>query len=185
MVQLIQGINLYLVGIMGAGKSTVGRILARELGYRFFDTDNLIAQIAGKSITEIFAEAGEDGFRELETKVLSQLCAYKNLVVATGGGMVLRRENWSYLHHGIVVWLDVPLDVLQTRLQGDATRPLLQDPDPWGKLRSLLDQRLHLYAQADVKIKVTAEATPQHLAQEVLMAIPQVLKRGPEDEERG
>lgn len=176
MVQLIQGINLYIVGMMGAGKSTVGRLLAPQLGYKFFDTDDLVAQVADKSIPEIFAEVGEAGFRELETQVLAQLCSYKNLVVATGGGMVLRRENWSYLHHGIVVWLDVPLALLQARLQGDGTRPLLQDPDPWGKLRSLLDQRLHLYAQADVKIEITTAATPEQIAQQVLTAIPQILK---------
>ncbi|NER06556.1 MAG: shikimate kinase, partial [Okeania sp. SIO3C4] len=110
--KLLQGVNLYLVGMMGAGKTTVGELLAKDLGYRFLDMDSLISQVAGKSINEIFADRGEAGFRQLETNVLAEVSSYKNLTIATGGGIVINPFNWSYLQHGIVVWLDVPIEVL-------------------------------------------------------------------------
>ncbi len=172
MSKLLKGMNLYLIGMMGAGKSTVGRLLAHQLGYHFFDTDDLIAQLAGQSINEIFATVGEDGFRDLETQVISELCAYKNLVVATGGGLIIRQKNWSYLQHGVVVWLDVAVEELYARLQEDTTRPLLRAPDPLGKLNSLLSDRLKMYAQADVHIKVGKDETPNELAARILKEIP-------------
>lgn len=177
MNDLLKGINLYLVGMMGAGKTTVGRLLAAQLSYGFVDTDNVIQKAAGnKSINQIFAESGELAFRQLESRVLAEVCSYTKLAVATGGGIVLQQENWSYLHHGLVVWLDVPIEQLYTRLATDTTRPLLQDADPIGKLRSLLTQRQPLYAQADLKITVTNEETPEQLATRVLAEIPSVLK---------
>ncbi|BAT55451.1 shikimate kinase [Nostoc sp. NIES-3756] len=177
MSSLLQGVNLYLIGMMGAGKTTVGHILAKQLGYGFVDTDNIIAQAAKKSINEIFAAEGEEGFRQIESDVLAQVCAHTKLTVATGGGIVLRRENWSYLHHGLIVWLDVPVDLLYARLAEDTTRPLLQDPDPQGKLRSLLEARTPLYSQADLRISVKAEETPEQIADKVIQAIPSVLKK--------
>ncbi|GAX35750.1 shikimate kinase [Nodularia sp. NIES-3585] len=176
MSSLLQGVNLYLIGMMGAGKTTVGQLLAKHLGYRFLDTDSVITQSAGKSINQLFAEEGEAAFRQLESDVLAQVCAYTQLTVATGGGIVLRRENWSYLHHGLIVWLDVPVELLFTRLAEDTTRPLLQDADPKGKLRSLLEQRTPLYSQADLKITVKAEETPEEIANRIIEAIPSVLK---------
>jgi shikimate kinase len=173
---LLKGVNLYLIGMMGAGKSTVGRILARELGYRFVDTDALIERVAGMSVSEIFAERGEEGFRELEAQVLGEVAAYKNLAVATGGGIVLRRHNWSYLQHGIVVWLDVPAELLMARLQGDTTRPLLRNPDPKGKLQQLLEERQSLYAQADVRVSVGEGETPQQVAARVIEGVRKVLR---------
>ncbi len=161
---------------MGSGKTTIAQILAPQLEYRYFDTDRLIEQVAGQSIPEIFAESGEAAFRELETKVLSELCAYTHLVVATGGGIILNRQNWSYLQHGVVVWLDVPVEQLYQRLEGDNTRPLLRDPDPMGKLRSLLDQRQSLYKQADVRVIVGPEDTPEQIATAVLGEISKILK---------
>ncbi len=163
--------------MMGSGKTTLAQTLAPQLDYRYFDTDTLIEQVAGQSITEIFSEAGEAAFRELERKVLSELCAYTHLVVATGGGVIVTRQNWSYLQHGVVVWLDVPVEQLYQRLQGDTTRPLLRDPDPMGKLRSLLDQRQSLYAQADVRVVVGPEDTPEQIATRVLEEISKILKR--------
>ncbi|PZV07558.1 MAG: shikimate kinase [Leptolyngbya sp.] len=152
----LNGINLYLIGMMGAGKSRTGAALAQMLGYQFFDTDAVVEVAAGQSIPDIFASQGETAFRQLETEVLAELAAYRRLVVATGGGIVTQQQNWSYLHHGIVVWLDVPTAVLQGRLAGESGRPLLQGQDWETKLTTLLAQRQHLYAQADVRVTVEA-----------------------------
>ncbi|MBD6616897.1 shikimate kinase [Komarekiella sp. 'clone 1'] len=176
MSSLLQGVNLYLIGMMGAGKTTVGRLLAKHLGYGFVDTDDVIIKAAGKSINQLFAQEGEAGFRQLESDVLAQICAYTKLTIATGGGIVLRQENWGYLHHGLIVWLDVPIELLYSRLAEDTTRPLLQDADPKGKLRSLLEQRTPLYSQADLRITVQEEETPEEITKRVLEAIPSVLK---------
>ncbi|KOR38290.1 MULTISPECIES: shikimate kinase [Planktothricoides] len=176
MSNVVKGLNIYLIGMMGAGKSTVGRLIANQLDYHFFDTDGLISQVAGQSINEIFATAGEEGFRDLETQVISELCAYKNLVVATGGGLIIRQKNWSYLQHGVVVWLDVPVEQLYARLQEDTTRPLLRDPDPLGKLKRLLSDRLNMYAQADLHIQVDSHETADELAARILQEIPQAFK---------
>ncbi|MCC5618769.1 shikimate kinase [Nostoc sp. CHAB 5836] len=176
MSSLLQGVNLYLIGMMGVGKTTVGRLLAKELGYGFVDTDNVIAQLTGKSINELFAQEGEAKFRQLESAVLSQVCAFTKLTIATGGGIVLRQENWGYLHHGLIVWLDTPVKIIYSRLTEDTTRPLLQDVDPQGKLRSLLEQRTPLYSQADLRITEREGDTPEDIAKRVLQAIPSVLK---------
>jgi shikimate kinase len=140
---LLKGVNLYLIGMMGVGKTTVGKLLAQEIGYRFVDTDEIIVKAAGKSINEIFTENGEADFRQLESDVLAQVCAYTKLIVATGGGIVMQQQNWGYLHHGLVVWLDVPIQIILKRLAEDNTRPLLQNADPQGKLSLLLEQRQH------------------------------------------
>ncbi|HEY9764246.1 MAG TPA: shikimate kinase [Trichocoleus sp.] len=150
----LKGTNLYLIGMMGAGKSSTGALLAKQLGYQFLDTDTLIEKAVGMTISELFATQGEESFRQMETQVLSQLSAYTRLVVATGGGIVTQQMNWSYLQHGVVVWLDVPLDLLQQRLQGDTQRPLLQQEDWPQTLQKLLEQREPLYAQADLRVTV-------------------------------
>jgi shikimate kinase len=151
--EFLKKTNLYLIGMMGAGKTTIGQKLASRLKYRFLDTDALIEQAAGKPINEIFADDGEAAFRTLESKVLSQVSAYTSLVVATGGGIVTQPMNWSYLRHGIVVWLDVPLAVLVSRLSGDESRPLLRGVAQSAKLEALLSERQSLYEQADVRIE--------------------------------
>jgi len=173
---LLRGVNLYLIGMMGVGKTTVGRLLAKELSYGFVDTDNVIAQATGKSINELFAEVGEAGFRQLESDVLAQVCAFTKLTIATGGGIVLRRENWGYLHHGLIVWLDAPVELIYSRLVEDTTRPLLQDADLKGKLRSLLEQRTPLYSQADLRITLQEGETPEDIAKRLIEVIPSVLK---------
>jgi shikimate kinase len=172
----LQGINLYLIGMMGAGKSTTGRLLAQALGYGFVDSDTVIEQVVGQPIPEIFAEMGESGFRAIETQVLSQLAAHTKLVVATGGGIVLERINWSHLQQGVVVWLDASIDTLWQRLKGDTQRPLLQDTNPKQKLEHLLAQRQRLYNQADIRIEVTSEHGPEQVVQHILMAVPSVIK---------
>ncbi len=179
----LQGLNLYLVGMMGAGKSAVGRPLAKSLGYRFLDADTTLEETAGRSIPEIFADAGEEGFRALESAVLNELACWHSLVVATGGGVVTRPENWGHLRQGVVIWLDAPEAVLLERLQGDPTpRPLLADADPAGRLRDLLVARRPLYAQADLHVMQQGES-PEALAGRVLEALPTILKDGPQPPE--
>ncbi|NJK41275.1 MAG: shikimate kinase [Acaryochloridaceae cyanobacterium SU_2_1] len=172
----LKGVNLYLVGMMGAGKTTTGRLLAAQLGYRFVDTDDLICRLTGQGVVDIFAQFGEAHFRQLETQVLSELAPYTQLVVATGGGIVLDPMNWSYLHHGLVVWLDLPLELLWLRLQCDRSRPLLQSPQPKQVLEDLLDQRRPLYRQADVHLILRDHQTPEQIAQTALQEIGKALK---------
>ncbi|NJP09919.1 MAG: shikimate kinase [Leptolyngbyaceae cyanobacterium RU_5_1] len=173
---VLKGTNLYLIGMMGCGKTTVGQIVAQQLGYRFFDTDAVIEQVAGQSVRDIFAILGEPGFRDLESQVLAELSAYTRLAIATGGGIVLRRENWSYLRHGIVIWLDVPLNQLQTRLQSDTSRPLLAAEDLPTRLQTLLNQRRSLYAQADVQVTYRSGVSPEQMANQVIQHLQQVVK---------
>ncbi|MBE9139901.1 shikimate kinase [Nodosilinea sp. LEGE 07088] len=171
LIERLNGLNLYLVGMMGAGKSSTGAALADRLGYQFFDTDAVIEAAAGQSVAEIFAQQGEGAFRQLESKVLEELAAYRRLVIATGGGIVIQPHNWSYLHHGIVVWLDVPTAVLQARLVGDLGRPLLQGEDWDSKLTQLVADRQPLYAQADVRVEVAATETVAAIADRVLTLV--------------
>ncbi len=176
LTQRLQGLNLYLVGMMGAGKSAVGRPLAEALGYRFLDADDALVQVAGRSIPEIFASDGETGFRELETAVLGQIANWHSLVVATGGGVVIRPENWGHMRQGVVVWLDAPAPLLLERLQADPTpRPLLQADDPAARLAALLAQRQPLYQQADLQVRQAGE-DPAEVAQQVLAGLPAILK---------
>jgi shikimate kinase len=175
-VTILKGVNLYLIGMMGAGKTTVGRELAKELSYGFVDADNVIEQATGRTINELFASEGEAAFRQIESDVLAQICSFTKLVISTGGGVILQQKNWSYLRHGLIVWLDVPVELLYTRLAEDTTRPLLQDVDLKQKLRSLLEQRQPLYNQADLRIRVSEGETPEQIATGVLQAIPTVLK---------
>lgn len=172
----LKGVNLYLIGMMGAGKTTVGRLLAEQLDYQFFDTDAVIERVTGQPISQIFAESGEATFRSLESQVLAELSAYTRLAIATGGGIVIKRENWGYLRHGIVVWLDVPLEHLRARLADDMTRPLLQDADPEARLQTLLEQRQPLYSQADVRVIYQPGETPEQITAKVIAQTRQVLK---------
>ncbi|MBV2350702.1 shikimate kinase [Synechococcus sp. HK05] len=174
--QRLEGLNLYLVGMMGSGKSTAGRHLAELLGYRFLDADSSIEQVAGRSIPEVFASEGEAGFRALEAAVLNQIASWHSLVVATGGGVVTRPDNWGQLHQGVVIWLDAPEALLLERLSSDPTpRPLLQADDPAARLTALLAERRPLYAQADLHIVQDGRAADQ-VAVQILEALPSVLK---------
>jgi shikimate kinase len=173
----LEGLNLYLVGMMGTGKSAVGRPLAAALGYRFLDADTSVERVAGRSIPDLFAEVGEPGFRDLETAVLGQIASWHSLVVATGGGVVTRPENWGHMQQGVVVWLDAPPELLLSRLAADPSpRPLLQTADPESQLSSLLSQRQRLYAQADLHIRQAGEPIEQ-VAEAVLAQLPTILKQ--------
>ncbi|SBO44797.1 shikimate kinase [Cyanobium sp. NIES-981] len=175
----LQGLNLYLVGMMGTGKSAVGAPLAAALGYHFVDADTVLEQAAGCGIAEIFAQDGEARFRELETAVLGQISGWHSLVVATGGGVVTRPRNWGHLHQGVVVWLDAPPELLLHRLRHDPTpRPLLADPDPAARLEELLQVRRPLYSQADLRILQNG-APPEAVAAEVIAALPAILRQRP------
>ncbi|MBF2064078.1 MAG: shikimate kinase [Calothrix sp. C42_A2020_038] len=176
MINRLKGLNIYLIGMMGTGKTTVGRLLAKHLQYGFLDTDDVITKVAGKTINEVFAQDGEAAFRDLESDVLAQVCTHTKLVIATGGGIILRRQNWSYLHYGLVVWLDANVDVLYNRLADDKTRPLLQDANPKEKIRALQVQRQALYSEADLHIIITEDETPEQVAKKIINAIPSVLK---------
>jgi shikimate kinase len=168
---MLRGVNLYLIGMMGSGKSTVGHILAEELKYQFFDSDQLIEQVSKQSVAQIFEQQGEEAFRTLETEVLSKLAPYTRLVISTGGGAVLKPENWSYLHHGVVVWLDVSVEILFQRIKKDPRRPLLQTADPLQTLKNLLEQRQRFYSQADVRVEVSTETPARKVAQQVLESV--------------
>ena len=182
--QRLGGRSLYLIGMMGSGKTSTGRPLAERLGYGFVDADAVIEQAAGCTIPEIFERDGEAGFRELESQVMSAICQRHSLVVATGGGVVTQRKNWGLLHSGIVIWLDVMRDQLLARLRADATeRPLLQTPDPEAALDDLLAQRKPLYAEADLTV-VIAQEDPATVADGILQLLPGLLKdphQRPED----
>ena len=182
--QRLGGRSLYLIGMMGSGKTSTGRPLAERLGYGFVDADAVIEQAAGCTIPEIFERDGEAGFRELESQVMSAICQRHSLVVATGGGVVTQRKNWGLLHSGIVIWLDVMRDQLLARLKADATeRPLLQTPDPEAALDDLLAQRKPLYGEADLTVVIDQE-DPATVADGILQLLPGLLKdphQRPED----
>ena len=174
--QRLGGRSLYLVGMMGSGKTSTGRPLAERLGYGFVDADAVIEQAAGCSIPEIFERDGEAGFRALESQVLNAIGQRHSLVVATGGGVVTQQENWGLLHSGIVVWLDVVPEQLMQRLRADSTvRPLLQTDDPDAALNALLNQRRPLYAEADLTVVIDQE-TPVAVADGILQLLPSLLK---------
>lgn len=154
---------VYLVGMMGSGKTTVGKIIAEVLGYSFFDSDKLVEQSVGiPSVAEIFQVHSEAFFRDNESEVLRDLSSMHRLIVATGGGAVIRPINWSYMKKGLTIWLDVPLDALARRIAavGTASRPLLhqESGDPYAKayakLTTLFEQRMDSYANADARVSL-------------------------------
>mmetsp|Transcript_31150 Transcript_31150/g.29996 ORF Transcript_31150/g.29996 Transcript_31150/m.29996 type:complete len:277 (-) Transcript_31150:193-1023(-) len=156
----LQGSNLYLIGMMGSGKTAVGDIVARRMQtYNFLDTDEIIEKATSLSIPEIFEAEGEDGFRDVESQVLDSVHAYVRCVISTGGGIVGMRNNWAKLQTGMVIWLDVDPVLIMKRIEG-TDRPLLQTDNPLETLTELLEKRKKLYAQADVRIEVTEDMDP-------------------------
>ncbi len=142
--------NIMLVGIMGCGKTTIGREISNCLGLPLVDTDALIEEQEGITINEIFARHGEQHFRDLETRLLNNLPETQTpLVISTGGGIVIRPENRELLRkNGYVVWLNADLDVLFDRISRHSHRPLLHTPDPKGTLRDLLEARKGWYEES-------------------------------------
>ena len=155
---------VFLVGFMGAGKTTVGRALARHLRYAFFDLDELISARAGKSVQEIFADLGEAEFRSLESAAIDTCRHMIRSVVALGGGAYVSEENRASLRAiGKTVWLDCPIEICLKRISGDKSRPLLGDEDD---MRPLHAHRRAAYAQADYAVQA-GDLSPEQLAIEI------------------
>ncbi len=172
----IGGRNLYLVGMMGCGKSHTGPLLANKLGYSFVDMDKLIEKVSGITIQKIFETEGENSFRDVETKVLNVIGQRHSLVVATGGGVVIRSENWGILHQGIVIWIDPGRDKILARLRSDAvTRPLLETNDPIGVFDELMTAREPFYSEADMHVLVGEEA-PEEVSLKIMASLPTILR---------
>jgi shikimate kinase len=151
--------GIYLVGFMGCGKSTVGRALADELGWSFFDIDAEIESGAGSSISEIFDTQGEPIFRVLEASALAKrvkaVQSGHPQVIALGGGALMRDENFELIaNNGVIVWLDAPFELIEKRVAAQSHRPLARDP---GKLRELFDIRSPRYALADFRVEAPEE----------------------------
>lgn len=140
--------NIFLVGLMGAGKTSVGRMLARRLNKTFYDADHEIERVTGVRIPLIFEIEGESGFRERESKLLAELVKEQNIVLATGGGAVISEANRRALAaHGTVVYLRATAKDLWQRTRHDKNRPLLQTENPLAKLQELFTQRDPLYRE--------------------------------------
>ena len=159
--------NLALIGFMGTGKSSVGRLVAEALHFTFLDTDELIEASVGKSITGIFAQQGETAFRELESKVVADLATRTQTVIATGGGLPMNPANLASLKtHALVVCLWASPRQIWERVGDQSHRPLLQDPDPQTKICALLAVREPSYRQADVLVN-TEMRSIREVAQQV------------------
>lgn len=160
------GKNLVLIGMMGTGKTETGKLLASALRRRLADTDELLSERAGLTVTEIFHQHGENYFRRLERQVVQELARENGLVIATGGGVVLNPENVACLReHGFLVWLKAKPEVLAQRLQGDTSRPLFSAEKD---LAALLAARVPLYLSAAHARVDTTGRTPLQVAEEIL-----------------
>jgi len=157
---------------MGAGKSSVGKIISRNLKMNFYDLDDEIEKRNGIAISEIFEKHGESDFRDIETETLKEIAQKSRQVVSTGGGIVLRDENWDVLNgNGITVYLRAPVDELWSRIKKDINnetlRPLLNVKNPLGKMKELLSERRALYEKAHIIID-TDNVTPENVAEIVI-----------------
>ncbi len=145
--------NLSLVVFMGTGKSTVGRLVAKQLRFEFIDTDALIESRLGLRITEFFDKAGEAAFREQECRIVDELSRVTGTVIATGGGMAANDQNLASLkRHALVVCLWASPEIIRERVANQTHRPLLHEPDPLATIRRLLDERSPFYHRADLLV---------------------------------
>lgn len=164
--------RVVLVGPMGAGKSTIGRLLARELGYRFLDSDRIIEERCGANIPWIFDVEGEDGFRQRETSMLDEVSNEVGTVLATGGGAVMRAENHGLLKkNAVVVYLKTSIDQQIERTRKDRNRPLLQNDDPEGVLRRLFAIRDPLYTELADIVMFTDRKSPRLVVRQLVNRI--------------
>jgi len=166
---------VFLTGFMACGKTTVGRLLAGELGYGFLDTDDLVEQREGRSIERVFTESGEGHFRRAEWEALMGLESLERAVLATGGGAFLGylQRRWM-IERGRTVWLDVPLDLARRRIEvegpGERVRPLWRKNDPLA-LRALFEKRRAVYALAEIRADASGPAD------EIARSLARVLRR--------
>ncbi|MEI7532378.1 MAG: shikimate kinase [Betaproteobacteria bacterium] len=164
--------NIFLVGLMGAGKSTVGRILAKRLGKLFIDSDHEIEKRCGVKIPIIFEMEGEDGFRKRESAVISDLASRTNIVLATGGGSVLLEENRDCLKaHGFIIYLRANPHELWLRTRHDKGRPLLNTADPQMKLKELFDVRDPIYQSIANVVIETGKPNVNQLTNHLVMQL--------------
>lgn len=162
---ITDGRPVFLVGFMGAGKTEAGRALARLLGYSFLDLDVLIEERAGKSVSEIFTQLGEQEFRRLESEAIRSLGELKLSVVALGGGAYQSEPNRAALRAaGVTVWLDCPFEVCFERIKGGISRPMLAGES---ELRELFDSRRAAYSAADYVVK-TGSLPPEKVAAQII-----------------
>lgn len=174
--------TVVLVGMMGAGKTAVGKALAARLGAPFLDSDAEIEAAANMTIPEIFDRDGEPFFRRKEAQVIARLLEEERGVLSTGGGAFLSEENRRTISEkGVSIWLNASLDVLWARVRHRDTRPLLRTPDPYATLQSLYEARVPIYALADLSVKSTGQVTIEQMVDRVVTALaqrPDVLDRG-------
>lgn len=151
--RVLHGRSVVLIGLMGAGKTTVGRRLAQRLDLPFSDADQEIEQAAGKTIPEIFADHGEQHFRDGECRVIARLLKSGQQVIATGGGAYMNEQTRQNIKDGAVsIWLRADLDLLMKRVRRRSHRPLLQNADPEAVMRQLIADRYPVYALADLVV---------------------------------
>lgn len=160
--------NVFLIGPMGVGKSTIGRHLADLLTFAFFDSDHEIEQRTGATIPLIFAVEGEAGFRRRETAVIDELTQSRGIVLATGGGAILSPANRSVLRdRGCVIYLQADIDTLYERTRRDRNRPLLQTENPRAKLEEIMTTRAPLYLETAHIVVTTDQRGASHLARDI------------------
>ncbi len=161
--------NIVLVGLMGSGKSAVGRTIAKKLNRRFIDTDRHIERRVGKTIADIFSSEGEESFRNYEKEIIKKVSQYVGIVIATGGGAIKDPENFKYLKEsGWIVALCASPEVLYKRIAGKRTRPLIaNEEDPVKVLEEIYNQRKTMYSQADFQIN-TEDKEINEIADEVI-----------------
>lgn len=164
--------KIFLIGLMGAGKTTVGKLIAKSLGKAFYDTDHIIEQRTGVKIPTIFELEGEAGFRKRETDTLSEFAQMDNVVLATGGGVIMAPENRAILRqHGYVIYLRANVNELYLRTRNDKNRPLLQNVDVKAKLESLFHQRNPLYTETSHLIVDTGHQPVTVIIQKIESAL--------------
>lgn len=163
--------SVFFVGPMGAGKTTIGKLLAKRLGRQFYDSDARIEEMTGADIPWIFDKEGEVGFRTRETRAIDELTNLPEVVVATGGGAVTKEQNRQMLQRGLVIYLNASVDVQLERTRKSDNRPLLNTPSPRQVLHRLSEQRLPFYREvADIEV-VTGHTYPKQMVDEILKKI--------------
>ena len=161
--------NIILVGTMGAGKTTIGRQLAKKLSKEFYDSDHEIEKHTGADISLIFELEGEEGFRKRESQLLKEIVSNKNIVLSTGGGAVLDPENRKLLSdNGIIIYLKSTAEKLYRRIADDKRRPLIQTDDRLNKIKKILEEREPLYQSLANEIIETQELSIKQITQKIL-----------------